>query len=68
MRVPTGVAHTFSNLRPAPTPFPNIYQPAALNQYLKDAAKGMAEGHRWSPAEIAEIASRYDFEPVTAGS
>jgi hypothetical protein len=22
------------------------------------------EGHPWSPAEMAEVAARYDFEPV----
>ena len=40
-------------------------QPAGFEQYLREAFKRMAEGNPWSPAEMAEIASRYDFEPVT---
>ncbi len=62
--VPPGVVHTFSNPGPAPARFLNIYQPAGNEQYLKEAVRRMAEGHPWSPAEMAEIASRYDFEPV----
>jgi hypothetical protein len=41
----------------------NIYQPAGLEQYLKEALERMAEGHPWSPAGVAEIASQYDFVP-----
>jgi hypothetical protein len=26
----------------------------------------MAAGAPWSPAEMAEVASRYDFEPVSS--
>jgi mannose-6-phosphate isomerase-like protein (cupin superfamily) len=66
--VPPGVAHTFANPRTAPARFLNIYQPAGNEQYLKEAVKRMAEGHPWSPAEMAEVASRYDFEPVAAES
>ena len=65
--VPPGVVHTFANRGSAPARFLNIYQPAGLEQYLKEAAKRMAEGHSWSPAEMAEIASQYDFEPVAEG-
>jgi mannose-6-phosphate isomerase-like protein (cupin superfamily) len=64
--VPPGVVHTFANPGPAPARVLNIFQPAGLEQYLKEAAKRMAEGHPWSPAEMAEVASRYDFEPVAA--
>jgi mannose-6-phosphate isomerase-like protein (cupin superfamily) len=64
--VPPGVAHTFANPGPMPARYLNIFQPAGLEQYLKEAAKRMAEGRPWSPAEMAEIASRYDFEPVVA--
>jgi quercetin dioxygenase-like cupin family protein len=65
--VPPGVAHTFANRGPAPARVLNIMQPAGNEQYLKEAIKRMAEGRPWSPAEMAEIASRYDFEQVTEG-
>ena len=62
--VPPGVPHTFPNRGPVPARVLNIQQPAGLEQYLKEAVKPMAEGHHWSPVEMAEIASQYDFEPV----
>jgi quercetin dioxygenase-like cupin family protein len=62
--VPPGVAHTFANRSSAPARVLNIMQPAGNEQYLKEAVKRMAEGRPWSPAEMAEIASRYDFEQV----
>jgi mannose-6-phosphate isomerase-like protein (cupin superfamily) len=62
--VPPGVVHTFANPGSVPARFLNIYQPAGNEQYLKEAVKRMAEGQPWSPAEMAEVASRYDFEPV----
>ncbi len=64
MLVPPGVVHTFSNPGTVPARFLNIYQPAGNEQYLKEALKRMAAGRPWSPAEMAEVASRYDFEPV----
>jgi mannose-6-phosphate isomerase-like protein (cupin superfamily) len=66
--VPPGIAHTFANPGPVPARVLNIQQPAGLEQYLKEAFRRMAEGHPWSPAEMAEIAADYDFEPVAAGS
>jgi len=63
--VPPGVVHTFANPGSAPVRFLEIIQPAGLEQFFKEAVKRMAEGHPWSPAEMAEIASRYDFERVT---
>jgi mannose-6-phosphate isomerase-like protein (cupin superfamily) len=66
--VPPGVAHTFANPGPAPARFLNIQQPAGLEQYLKEAARQMAEGRSWSPAEMAERASHYDFELATTDS
>ena len=65
--VPPGVVHTFANRGSVPARFLKIYQPAGLEQYLKEAVKRMVEGHPWSSAEMAEIASRYDFEPVAEG-
>ena len=66
--VPPGVVHTFSNPGAAPARMLNIFEPAGFEQYLKEAYQRMAEGHPWSPAEMAEIASRYDFEVVAAAS
>jgi mannose-6-phosphate isomerase-like protein (cupin superfamily) len=66
--VPPGVAHTFANPGPGPARFLNIFEPAGLEQYLKEAFTRMAEGRPWSPAEMADVASRYDFEPVAAES
>ena len=66
--VPPGVAHTFANPGHEPARFLNVQQPAGLEQYLKEAARRMAEGHPWSPAEMAAVAARYDFEPVADGA
>jgi mannose-6-phosphate isomerase-like protein (cupin superfamily) len=62
--VPPGVAHTFANRGAVPARFLNIYQPSGNEQYLKEAMKRMMEGRPWSPAEMAEVAARYDFEPL----
>jgi quercetin dioxygenase-like cupin family protein len=62
--VPPGIVHTFANPGPTPARVLNIFQPAGLEQYLKEAFQRMAAGQPWSPAEMAQIASRYDFEPV----
>ena len=64
--VPPGTPHTFANRGSAPARVLNIQQPAGLEQYLKEAVKRMAAGHPWSPAEMAEIAAQYDFEPLPA--
>ena len=65
--VPPGVIHTFANQGSVPVRFLNIYQPSGNEQWLKEAVKRMEEGHPWSPAEMAEIASQYDFEPAVEG-
>ncbi len=62
--VPPGVIHTFANRGTVPARFLNIYQPSGNEQYLKEAVKRMVEGHPWSPTEMAQVASQYDFEPV----
>ena len=66
--VPPGLVHTFANPGPTPARFLNIYQPAGNEQYLKEALRRMAEGRPWSPAEMADVASRYDFEPAAEGA
>src|SRR5918998_5398253 len=65
--VPPGVVHTFANRGSVPARVLNVLQPSGLEQYLKEAVKRMSEGHPWSPAEMAEIASQYDFESVAEG-
>ncbi len=62
--VPPGVVHTYSNPGPVPMRFLNIYQPAGNEHYLKEVARLTAAGRAPSPAEMAEIAARYDFEAV----
>ena len=61
--VPPGVVHTFANHGSVPARFLNIFQPSGLEQYLKEAMRRMAAGQPWSPAEMAEVAARYDFAP-----
>jgi quercetin dioxygenase-like cupin family protein len=66
--VPPGVVHTFRNPGSEPARMLNIFQPSGFEQYLVEAFRRMAAGNPWSPAEMAEIASRYDFEPVVGQS
>ena len=61
------IMYTFANRGAVPARFLNIYQPAGNEQYLKEAVKRMVEGHPWSPAEMAVVASQYDFESVVEG-
>lgn len=62
--VPPGVAHTFRNPGSKPARLLSIFQPAGLEAYLKEAFNRMSNGHPWSPVEMAEIASQYDFSPA----
>ena len=64
--VPPGTPHTFANRGSVPARVLHIQQPASLEQYRKEAVKRMAEGHPWSPAEMAAIAAQYDFAPLPA--
>jgi oxalate decarboxylase/phosphoglucose isomerase-like protein (cupin superfamily) len=61
--VPPGVVHTFANPGQEPARFLNVYQPAGNEGYVKEVAARMAGGAP-TPAEMAAIAARYDFEPV----
>jgi mannose-6-phosphate isomerase-like protein (cupin superfamily) len=57
---PPGIVHTFSNPGEGTVRALNIMGPAGIEQYLKEAAAaGTAD-----PADLAKIASRYDFTPV----
>lgn len=56
--VPPGAAHTFSNPHHEPARLLNIFAPAGLEGYLREVAlRGVVD-----PAEMARIASQYDFE------
>jgi mannose-6-phosphate isomerase-like protein (cupin superfamily) len=63
---PPGVVHTFANHGSIPARFLNVYQPAGNEQYTKDAMQRMLASQPWSPADMAEVAVRYDFEPEQA--
>jgi quercetin dioxygenase-like cupin family protein len=57
---PPGSVHTFSNPSDGTVRALNIMAPGGFEQYLKEAA---AAGTT-DPAEMAKIASRYDFRPA----
>lgn len=61
--IPPGVVHTFSNASEEPVRFVNLMAPAGLERYLREVAAEAAAGPP-DPARMAEIASRYDFEPA----
>ncbi len=62
--VPPGVPHRFWNSTDAPVRFLNLNTPGGFEGYMRDLAAAAAEGRELTGAEIAEIASRYDFRPV----
>jgi quercetin dioxygenase-like cupin family protein len=59
--VPPGNVHTFSNPGDAPARALNVLAPGGFEQYLKEVA---ALPGPPDPAAMAEIASKYDFEPA----
>ena len=59
--VPPGVVHTFSNPGDAPVRLLNFNTPAGWEHYMRDLGAALAAGTP-TPQEIAQIASRYDFE------
>lgn len=63
--VPLGVVHTFSNDGDVPARFLNLHQPSGNEHYLKEVGQRVAARNPPSTQEMAEIASRYDFIPVT---
>jgi hypothetical protein len=54
--------HTFSNRSEGTVRALNLMAPAGFEQYLKEAATAGAA----APAELARIAARYDFVPVSS--
>jgi hypothetical protein len=59
--VPPGNAHTFSGAAGGRVRALNLMAPAGLERYLDEVA---ALGRAPEPAEMAELASRYDFRAV----
>ena len=59
--VPPGNVHTFANPTDRIVRMLNLMAPGGFEQYLKDAHAASAVS---DPAAMAEIASRYDFEPA----
>ncbi len=63
-RVPAGNVHTFANRGDAPVRVLNILAPGGFEQYLVEVAATLKPGAPPDPAAMAEVAARYDFEPV----
>jgi mannose-6-phosphate isomerase-like protein (cupin superfamily) len=61
--VPPGNVHTFANRAEETVRMLNVIAPGGLEQYLKELA-GAAPAGPPDPELMAEIASRYDFEPA----
>jgi quercetin dioxygenase-like cupin family protein len=59
-----GNAHTFSNPTSEPVHALNLMVPAGLEQYLVEVHNALRPGEPPDPALFAQIASRYDFEPL----
>ena len=64
--VPAGVVHTFSNASAAPVRVLNLMAPGGFERYLREVVAAASDGAPPDPALMAEIASRYDFEPVAS--
>lgn len=62
--VPPGVVHTFSNPSSEPVRILNLMAPGGFERYLREVVAAMSTGAAPDPAAMAEIASRYDFEPA----
>jgi mannose-6-phosphate isomerase-like protein (cupin superfamily) len=62
--VPPGNVHTFSNPGDEPVRALNVMAPGGLERYLGEVASALRPGEAPDPAEMARIASRYDFVPV----
>lgn len=61
--VPPGAVHAFSNPAEESVRVLNVMAPGGFEQYLKDLARASLAGPP-EPRMLAEIASRFDFEPA----
>jgi len=62
--MPPGTMHSFANRSDGLVRALNLMAPGGFEQYLKELAAAAPPGELPDPAVMAEIASRYDFEPV----
>ena len=62
--IPPGTLHTYSNQGGEPLRVLNFGAPAGFEGYFREAAQAMAAGI-FDPALAAELASRYDYVPVS---
>lgn len=63
--VPPGTVHTFSNPGDAPVRFLNLMAPGGFERYLREVVAAAPPDGPPDQALMAEIASRYDFEPAS---
>lgn len=59
-----GTVHAFSNRTNTPVRALNVMAPGGFEAYLKEAAAVIVPGDPPDPAEMARIASKYDFHPA----
>lgn len=63
--VPPGVVHTFRNDGEAPARLLNLNTPAGFEDYMRDLARAAAATDGpLDPAQVGEIAARYDVRVV----
>ncbi len=62
--MPPGAVHSFANRSDAFVRALNLMAPGGFEQYRKELAAAAPPGELPGPAAMAEIASRYDFEPA----
>jgi quercetin dioxygenase-like cupin family protein len=62
--MPPGTVHSFANSTAGFVRALNLMAPAGFEQYLKELAAAASPGAVPDASTMAEIASRYDFEPV----
>jgi quercetin dioxygenase-like cupin family protein len=63
---PPGTVHTFANRSDGPVRFLNLSTPGGFEGYMRELGAAYSGGPAPSPAQIAEIASRYDFHTAPA--
>lgn len=62
--MPPWTVHSFANRSDGTVRALNLMAPGGFEQYLKELAAASTPGEPPDPAAMAEVASRYDFEPV----
>ena len=62
---PPGTVHTFTNRSDAPVRFLNMSTPGGFEGYMRELGTAFSGGSAPASAEMAKIASRYDFTPAS---